>query len=141
RAATLVKEMITEEEFVQWIKTRGFKEKFYKFVQENQLKFEDYYSFTKEEWKEFLDGPIGIAVYNRLNSASTVQVVMDVDFKPENYSVPLELQFIQPNGIPKVLLGRTEQLKSIDAFMKLSNDKTRVISMGSTRGMGKTTMC
>ncbi|RKP16180.1 hypothetical protein ROZALSC1DRAFT_31776, partial [Rozella allomycis CSF55] len=66
---------------------------------------------------------------------------MDVDFKPENYSVPLELQFIQPNGIPKVLLGRTEQLKSIDAFMKLSNDKTRVISMGSTRGMGKTTMC
>ncbi|EPZ37017.1 hypothetical protein O9G_005640 [Rozella allomycis CSF55] len=71
----------------------------------------------------------------------TVQVVMDVDFKPENYSVPLELQFIQPNGIPKVLLGRTEQLKSIDAFMKLSNDKTRVISMGSTRGMGKTTMC
>lgn len=66
---------------------------------------------------------------------------MDVYFNSANYSVPLELQFIQPNGIPKVLLGRTEQLESIDEFMTLPNDKTRVISMGTTRGMGKTTMC
>jgi hypothetical protein len=66
---------------------------------------------------------------------------MIVDFNPANYSVPLGIEFIQPNGVPNVLLGRAEQLKAIDDVMTDSYEKTRVISMGTTRGMGKTTMC
>ncbi|RKP16266.1 hypothetical protein ROZALSC1DRAFT_25477, partial [Rozella allomycis CSF55] len=69
--------MITEEEFGQWIEIQGFKEKFYKFVQDNQLKFDDFYSFTKEDW----DAELGIAgrvIYNKLHPARTEHVAMDV---------------------------------------------------------------
>ncbi|EPZ35701.1 hypothetical protein O9G_004358 [Rozella allomycis CSF55] len=57
---------------------RGFKEKFYKFVQENQLEFEDYYSFTKEEsyWR----------FYNKLHPAPTNYLVKKKTFKILRFS-------------------------------------------------------
>ncbi|RKP16233.1 hypothetical protein ROZALSC1DRAFT_25511 [Rozella allomycis CSF55] len=47
--------MISENEFVEWMKSQGFSDKFYAFVKENGLCFESIYSYTKEDLKEFLD--------------------------------------------------------------------------------------
>ncbi|EPZ33039.1 hypothetical protein ROZALSC1DRAFT_29097 [Rozella allomycis CSF55] len=44
---------------------------------ENQLIFEDYYSFTKEDWVAEL-GSAGRAIYNKINSANTQVVVPSV---------------------------------------------------------------
>ena len=43
--------------------------------------------------------------------------------------------------IPDVLIGRNKQLQDIDDDMKPDFEKTSVISIGMTSGIGKTTMC
>ncbi|RKP16421.1 hypothetical protein ROZALSC1DRAFT_25298, partial [Rozella allomycis CSF55] len=65
--------MITEEEFGRWIETQGFKEKISKFVQDNQFKFEDFYSFTKEEWVAELE-TVGRVIYNKLHPAMAATI-------------------------------------------------------------------
>ncbi|RKP16782.1 hypothetical protein ROZALSC1DRAFT_24892 [Rozella allomycis CSF55] len=46
--------MISENDFVEWMKSQGFRDKFYAFVKENGLCFESIYSYTKEDLKSFL---------------------------------------------------------------------------------------
>ncbi|RKP18048.1 hypothetical protein ROZALSC1DRAFT_30214, partial [Rozella allomycis CSF55] len=74
--------MITKEEFGQWIETQTFKEKFYKFVQENQFEFEDYASFTADNWIDKL-GSAGSAIYIQLNPKKTPLELLLNEFSAE----------------------------------------------------------
>ncbi len=57
---------MNQQQFEQWIRTRGYYQDFEEFVAKYKLSFDDYSTYSEAQWERGLDFA-GVSIYNALH--------------------------------------------------------------------------